>query len=1247
MPPKRRTAYGRKADGRSKRAKARKLKDDREIASAVPSTPTVSTVGLDECMKRIHEVELKNMPAMIKEGGTEKFIEKQEELIGLCLERILWFLDPTAIRKPKPMQTRILRRLIYGKSDTLCIAKTGFGKSPEQAASSKFRDALASPELQSNIGLVAIDECHLISQWKEFRPKFTMLGQLRHLLPQEVMWFGCTATLDAESQKVVLDDGGFRRLGSRPYQTHIIRTSVDRPNISLAIVPIPYKQTKSLEPLYYLLDDAIDEDGNPTPEKIPKTIIFVNSRNETDIVKNYLRNALLEKTKGKTVSYSIETENKSLSVMDIIISFHSKVGVKDRAMRYDEFAKVTSIARITVATTTLATGINIYGIDLIVLWDVRKQLITEIWQRIGRGGRGPGCVSIAHIFIPYYCFDSNGSYPTVPEGSNTNTNKTPISTRKITERHLLPSHRKAIRFQASQALESQTENEDSVDEEETDVETNVENGIASSNIVDSTSKGQHVWTKIEITQRASVLPVWLTICNSLCYRKAFLDRLGENLLPIGEEREIVLPERCCSKCNPDLLPIPSKPLNEVISVSKPRKGTLSAFALEVLEKWCKIEAPKVATSRRRFALPSSYFMEETVCWEVADLYRRQPHVELSDWWDELTLDQLCEKVPNLKAWRYFDKYKDELVSLFQGFHPEIECLYTAYRQMLIEAKKAREEVKQRKDASKKTSGAVVLASAREQLNATRIASDNTLARQVLQQNQLRRGNGPNAQPRVQMTRSGSPLVLNKCTNTPHIESNQLETPTIQPEVIAPSTPIRNTTLIRSTMPIKSTPRRRRVPTPPPLVFEDRIATSGLFSPIGRFGSLVSMSSPSNRFGSTLPILPSPSLIGSPGSVSRDTDDFLARLRQRHGSPTHQVEETQPNEVIPETQLDNEVIPETQYHNDDSNDDEFIELLSTPVNSFHTQNVEYNEEAIVVIAAQLARGQMRSEFIRPSHPQYVSRIVNDVATATRNPPSTQPLSSGRAPSIVSSRQDSIAPPSINGSLFHTPTASRAATPALSNASYEYFNNGFGDGSEGSEESDVGGGGNDDSNIGNAGAASGVTTQHTLGATNTGDNAAAACIPEEAEVKHISKEAFEEMQKGCAVRRPWPWSNVKSKGLYPPTQQHKWWYVSGSDWDKATPDKQRDFSHIARIMELEIGEQLPEEERCAFCRGRGFECWVYSSQGLQQVTRPGSTCARCRWVAHRGGCSLSTRVQHKKNAATSLMRTQSVAAVGRSS
>ena len=57
---------------------------------------------------------------------------------------------------------------------------------PEQVSKKAFRVMLRKPEFQSKIGLVAIDECHLIMQWSSFRPDFTLFGELRTILHQDV-----------------------------------------------------------------------------------------------------------------------------------------------------------------------------------------------------------------------------------------------------------------------------------------------------------------------------------------------------------------------------------------------------------------------------------------------------------------------------------------------------------------------------------------------------------------------------------------------------------------------------------------------------------------------------------------------------------------------------------------------------------------------------------------------------------------------------------------------------------------------------------------------------------------------------------------------------------------------------------------------------------------------------------------------------------------------------------------------------
>ena len=130
--------------------------------------------------------------------------------------------------------------------------------------------------------MVTIDECYLVKQWGEkFRQAYSTLHTLRSILPHKVVWFGCTATLDKDTEEAILHHAGFRQLGNNPYETEILRTSINRTDLSLCICPIPRKQLTKWDRLFFLLDSATRPQGTATPEQIPKTIVFIDS-----IIKN-------------------------------------------------------------------------------------------------------------------------------------------------------------------------------------------------------------------------------------------------------------------------------------------------------------------------------------------------------------------------------------------------------------------------------------------------------------------------------------------------------------------------------------------------------------------------------------------------------------------------------------------------------------------------------------------------------------------------------------------------------------------------------------------------------------------------------------------------------------------------------------------------------------------------------------------------------------------------------------------------
>jgi superfamily II DNA helicase RecQ len=88
-----------------------------------------TVMSLEDCIARIHMMDLKELPDIVLAADEDKFIQYQWRILHRGLKLILKNMDPRKDREPKDTQVRILRRMIYGRGDVLCIARTGFGKS--------------------------------------------------------------------------------------------------------------------------------------------------------------------------------------------------------------------------------------------------------------------------------------------------------------------------------------------------------------------------------------------------------------------------------------------------------------------------------------------------------------------------------------------------------------------------------------------------------------------------------------------------------------------------------------------------------------------------------------------------------------------------------------------------------------------------------------------------------------------------------------------------------------------------------------------------------------------------------------------------------------------------------------------------------------------------------------------------------------------------------------------------------------
>ncbi|KAK0129877.1 hypothetical protein ONS96_000423 [Cadophora gregata f. sp. sojae] len=510
-----------------------------------------------------------------------------------------------------------------------------------------------------------------------------MLGELRSMLPKNTVWFGCTATLPLDTLHQTLHVAGFKKVTTEPspHTTTIIRTSIDRQDVSLAVVPIPRKKLTVFDRLYYLLDQAIEVDTQEiTPEKIPKTIIFIDSIKQCEQLARWLQHHLVLKT--ATWSGRRYTNNALDSVIKIVQTFHSRVSRSDRDLRYNAFRVLGSTCRLMIATTSMGTGMNIPDIGRVVMWKLPiDPTPNELWQRAGRGGRGEGQTCEVHVFVPYWVMDNEGKYPE-PKATGSNAAPSPkVSSQKPVHRnlrHLLPGNRIAIRTQ-SRLRETTSISEVPDDIYPSDVESVDSNKSATSdtdeaeptNTMDN-GKRLKVWTQSEMRSRDNLPTVYKEVCNAACQRNVLLKLLGEHLLPI-EKRNRPLKRNCCTGCNPDLTPPSTElPPGSYVGPDVPRKSSRGAFALQTLKEWCTECALLFDSSfpNSRFHLGPEMFMPSFTVLTLAAAYADQKsnYEKLG----QLTWDELIVKVPQLDEWEYKESWRVSLLNRLSTLHEVVE-----------------------------------------------------------------------------------------------------------------------------------------------------------------------------------------------------------------------------------------------------------------------------------------------------------------------------------------------------------------------------------------------------------------------------------------------------------------------------------------------------------------------------------------------------------------------------------------------
>ena len=300
-------------------------------------------------------------------------------------------------KKFKPEQWEVIRAIIYDKRDCLIVAGTGFGKSliyqfppvflnkiaivisplislmEDQVLSLQKKGIKALDSIQKNpkakldnfqfiyltpeffdgtgkeklcaikdrICLVAIDECHCITQWgSDFRPKYRELANFKTFLPHVPI-----VCLTATATDLCLNDVCSTLHLEKPL---ITKADLNRPNLNISVI----------QRGYVFVDDVKNHLLNVTNGS---AIIYVLRRRESE-------------------QYSEALNREGFTCK----AYHAGMSEKDRRAVLKEFSEGS--LRFIVATIAFGMGIDRADVRAVIHYGSPRN-VESYYQESGRAGR--------------------------------------------------------------------------------------------------------------------------------------------------------------------------------------------------------------------------------------------------------------------------------------------------------------------------------------------------------------------------------------------------------------------------------------------------------------------------------------------------------------------------------------------------------------------------------------------------------------------------------------------------------------------------------------------------------------------------------------------------------------------------------------------------------------------------------------------------------------------------------------------
>jgi superfamily II DNA helicase RecQ len=163
----------------------------------------------------------------------------------------------------------------------------------------------------------------------------------------------------------------------------IMHMSIDRPELAIRLGWIPNRERQKASTLRFLFDRGVrmDIESTPMPQRIPKTIVFFDSKKEAYTSIQECRNWLQE---SDQYGYSKKPAKETIKI------FYCDTAKFDKEAMIAEFQRLCedSSIRVIFATEALGIGVNLPDVRRVVLNRLPKGWEPAIiWQQGGRAGR--------------------------------------------------------------------------------------------------------------------------------------------------------------------------------------------------------------------------------------------------------------------------------------------------------------------------------------------------------------------------------------------------------------------------------------------------------------------------------------------------------------------------------------------------------------------------------------------------------------------------------------------------------------------------------------------------------------------------------------------------------------------------------------------------------------------------------------------------------------------------------------------